>query len=102
MIELKREVFDLSHYFNEMFLNFNKLVSKKDLELRMENPYDRFMIHLDKNRLLQLFSNFISNAIKYTISGYIEMKYEYFDNHVKFSVKDTGIGIHIEKKDKVF
>lgn len=102
MIELKREVFDLSHYFNEMFLNFNKLVSKKDLELRMENPYDRFMIHLDKNRLLQLFSNFISNAIKYTISGYIEMKYEYFDNHVKFSVKDTGIGIPLEKQDKVF
>ena len=52
--------------------------------------------------LIQIITNFITNAIKYTLSGHILMGYEIVDSGLRLYVEDTGIGIAAEKQTKVF
>ena len=66
------------------------------------NPYETCTVRLDKNRLAQILTNFVTNAIKYTSKGTIEMGYEKIDENIRLYVRDTGIGIPEDKKDKVF
>ncbi len=56
----------------------------------------------DKERLQQIFNNLISNALKFTFEGYIELGCRVLGNMVEFHVKDTGIGIPADYHQKVF
>ena len=57
----------------------------------------------DRNRLHQLISNFVNNATKFTSEGYIRVGYNYADeNHLRFYVSDTGIGIEEEHRVQIF
>ena len=61
------------------------------------------MLYIDKNRLMQLLSNFIVNAIKFTKSGSIRMGYRMKDiNTIYFYVSDTGCGMSPEQCRHVF
>lgn len=59
------------------------------------------IIESDKNRLTQIITNFINNALKFTSSGSITLSYTVSHNFIKFSVTDTGIGIPPKNK-KIF
>jgi len=56
----------------------------------------------DKDRLIQIFSILIGNAIKFTSSGSIKFGYNLIGDVVKFYVKDTGIGIPEDKQKNIF
>lgn len=101
-IELKYEEFDLSYYFDDMSTSMKQRATKPGVELRDLNPYGECIVRLDRNRIAQIMTNYVTNAIKYTPNGFIEMGYEAVDKGVRFYVKDTGIGIADEKKCKVF
>ncbi|WP_308550463.1 ATP-binding protein [uncultured Parabacteroides sp.] len=60
------------------------------------------IIMSDKNRLVQVVTNFINNAIKFTKEGSIRFGYRHKDGKLLFYVSDTGCGIEPEKKDLVF
>lgn len=51
---------------------------------------------------MQIFTNFATNAIKYTPQGEIVMGYECMPGQVRIYVKDSGIGIPEEKKNRIF
>lgn len=60
-------------------------------------------IYSDRYRLTQIFTNFITNSIKFTSKGSITVGYNRLDNNrIKFYVSDTGIGISEEKKKDIF
>ncbi len=60
------------------------------------------MIETDKNRVFQVISNLIGNAVKFTKEGSISYGYKLADNQIVFHVTDTGTGIEPEKVGRVF
>ena len=66
-------------------------------------PSDKSLtIETDKNRVFQVISNMIGNAVKFTKEGSISYGYELIDNRIVFHVTDTGTGIEPEKVGRVF
>lgn len=73
-----------------------------EVKLIFEASDNNIVILCDKNRLTQVFTNLISNAIKFTTKGSIRFGYYNKNGHLEFFVKDTGKGISPEKVNKVF
>lgn len=101
-VELKYEPFDLSEHFDNMFTSMKQRLKNPDIVLSAINPYHCCRVTLDRNRVTQIITNYVTNAIKYTSKGFIKMGYTYKDGGVYFYVKDSGIGIADDKKGKVF
>lgn len=51
---------------------------------------------------MQVISNFLNNALKFTDEGHIHFGYEERENGLRFFVSDTGKGIPAEKQDEIF
>ena len=84
-------------------INSLQLKVSSQVELRFEEHLPRYIIVADKNRLTQVITNFINNAIKFTSEGSISLGYqEVDDNYLKFYVRDTGIGIPADKINQIF
>lgn len=101
-VELKYESFDLSDYFDNLVASMRQRLRNPNVTLTAVNPYLCCQVVLDRNRVAQILTNYVTNAIKYTPKGSIEMKYEHKDGGIYFYVKDSGIGIANDKKAKVF
>lgn len=60
-------------------------------------------LYTDKNRLIQIISNFVTNSIKFTVAGSIRMGYRLMDGDtICFYVSDTGCGLSREQCEHVF
>ena len=101
-IEMKNEWFDMTALFNEAFTIFRQRCTNPDIEMRIEVPYSVCMVDLDRSRIWQLLGNFLTNALKYTVEGYIKMGYKCVDGGVRIYVEDTGIGIPADKQTLAF
>ena len=75
---------------------------KNDVKVIFERPAVSLTIVSDSHRLRQLYSNLISNAIKYTEKGSITLGYKLKGNMMEGYVRDTGSGIPVEKLNNVF
>ncbi len=79
------------------------LKGKDEVQIRYQIQEDaEYSILSDKNRLRQVFNNLLGNALKFTNDGYIELGYDFLDDHVRFYVKDSGIGITPENQKVIF
>lgn len=101
-VELVYEEFDLSEYFDEIAFSMKQRINKPNVRFATINPYLTCRVNLDKNRVAQILTNYVTNAIKYTPKGFIEMGYELVAKGIRLYVNDSGIGIADEKKCKVF
>ena len=80
-----------------------KMKVSPGVELIFERHLPECMIVSDRNRLNQVISNFVNNAIKFTSEGSICVGYDQVDeSHLRFYVSDTGIGIEPEKQTEIF
>lgn len=100
--QLQNTEFDLAQYFEELSATMRQHINNPSIEFIAVNPYASCIVKTDKIRIAQVWHNFMTNAIKYTVSGYIKMGYEYVNNGIRLYVEDTGIGIADEKKNKLF
>ena len=75
---------------------------QEGVTLTLDNENDSLMINEDKNRILQLITNLITNAIKFTYEGEIHFGFKLKKDYIDFYVKDTGIGISEEKLSHIF
>ena len=73
-----------------------------EVQIIAEPSLSSCLIQTDRNRVAQVISNFVGNAIKFTREGNIRIGYEAKDTELYFYVKDTGTGIPAEKLSNVF
>ena len=72
------------------------------VELLTNYPAHDSLVELDKLRIKQILSNFLSNALKNTTTGHVEVFYEVDHQSVRIGVKDTGRGIPQNMLEKIF
>lgn len=101
-IDIDRQELNLSHLCEELYRSFKQRIKNPDVSLKLINPYSRCVANFDKHRFIQIFTNFVTNAIKYTPKGEIVMGYECAPGQVRLYVKDTGIGIPEGKRNRIF
>ena len=76
---------------------------KGNIKLLFEKQIPECHIYTDKNRFMQVITNFINNALKFTHEGTIALGYEQISSQkIKFYVRDTGVGIPANKINSVF
>ena len=98
----KKELIDIAELAKTALANFLQKAKDKDLEIKENFPPAKVMFSADKIAIGKVWSNLISNAVKCTERGYIEIKVVENDEAVECSVSDTGIGIDPENLPKVF
>lgn len=76
--------------------------TKKGVKLFCELPQQSYFVNIDGHRVAQVLKNYLSNACKFTSSGYISMGFEETQEGVYFYVTDTGKGIAKENVSQVF
>jgi signal transduction histidine kinase len=91
---LRIEDFPVSKVFNDLRDTFDFLCKQKGLEIRWELSKEADTLRTDPERLKELVSNLLQNAVKYTDRGVISVRLDQVNgNAVRLDVSDTGIGI---------
>ena len=83
---------------------FNTQVIKEGIKLKTAIPLQLqdIVIQADENKIRQVLANLVSNALKYTLQGEIEIGYLVKEETIEFYVKDSGIGIPTTEQVKIF
>lgn len=101
IFEFVKTDIDVNQLCNEIICSL-RMKTSKEVELCFTEHLPECHLWTDKNRLTQVISNFINNALKFTSSGSISLGYNKIDNNLKFYVRDTGIGISADKLKSIF
>ncbi|MBU2049476.1 sensor histidine kinase [Stenotrophomonas rhizophila] len=95
--------FDLMDLFSALRGMFRPLVEGNQVDLVFEDPPVMPLLYTDDKKLAQILRNFISNALKFTPNGQVVVSTRLEgENAVRFSVRDTGIGIPAELQSTLF
>ena len=102
-IAIKKQMTDLNEMCKGIQLMF-KFRCPESVNLIWSQPNMKVTLNTDQNRLTQVFSNLISNALKHTSKGSITYGYRLINDgqEVEFFVTDTGSGIAPEDIDHIF
>ena len=102
-MEFNDKNFDLNTVMRETGESLRlRLDPAKPVTMRCELGLPSCTLHLDPNRLVQVLTNLVTNAIKYTESGTITMGYAQKGKRLDFYVKDTGVGIDPQHINDIF
>ena len=96
---------DFAKAFDDMCISLSQRVQTPGVEFIADNPYSTLVTTIDKERILQVLTNFVTNAVKYTQQGHIKVGYEYRETDgggLYLYCEDTGAGIPKESQAKVF
>ena len=102
-IELTTGWVDVPQLCREVIATFSHKKHDGAVELRFDESSPQIVIDADKNRIMQVLSNFMTNALKFTTKGSITLSYTLNDDgQVRFCVTDTGKGILAEQCHDIF
>lgn len=99
---------NVNKMIREVFSSFTETKSKGEVEFRLQLPPETELLTMntDPLRLRQIITNLLGNALKFTEKGTIDLGYiiKRTDNEklLEFFVKDTGIGIPLDKQTIIF
>ena len=94
---------DIKSFCEDIMRNYD-IKEDKPVPVLLTPDLPQYHIYTDKKRLMQVITNFINNALKFTNEGQITLEYHYKkeSNEIEFAVTDTGMGIAPDKVNQVF
>ena len=102
-IELATAPVDVHWLCREVISICSHKNQNEEVELCFDEKSPRIVVEADKNRIIQVLSNFINNALKFTTNGSITLSYTLeYEGQVRFCVTDTGRGIPAEQQREIF
>ncbi len=102
-LELSDEPFDLTKAVEEAGKLYAAAARDKGLQFFVEvAPEARIWMHGDPVRLKQILTNLVSNAVKFTASGFVSLTVDATPQGLRFVVQDTGIGFDAETRERLF
>jgi signal transduction histidine kinase len=101
---------DFSKYFDHLCQQLKERMREPAIEFLTDNPYSTYVTVLDEMRIRQVYTNFVTNAVKYTHQGHIKVGYrkEWREENgeslegLYLYCEDTGDGVPKEMQDKLF
>jgi len=103
-LKINIDTCNLNEIIDSLYYQFSLHSKAKKVSIKVEKALsdNACFIKSDKNRLMQILSNLIENALKFTTEGSISFGYNIEDKFISFFVKDTGIGIDEKYREFVF
>lgn len=100
--ELHKEDVDVSKIIKECIRDVIFQAKRRNIEIFCELPSEIYL-YVDKQRIKEILHNLISNALKYTpVGGKISIYGKERDHAINLYIKDTGIGLTSQEKEKLF
>lgn len=105
---------DFAKFFNDICESMSQRVQSPDVEFIKDSPYPTYLTRVDEAHLRQVFTNFVTNAVKYTKQGHIKLGYrkEWREEEgpdgtitregLYLYCEDTGEGVPKESHEKIF
>ena len=108
---------DFAKSFNDISESLRERVQEPGVEFITENPYQSFVTVIDNARIMQVITNFVTNAVKYTHQGHIKVGYRFEESGARSQepgarsqesgdlyiyCEDTGAGIAKEHQARIF
>jgi PAS domain S-box-containing protein len=105
-LDIQNEITSIDPLLQELFKIYDetcKNVKKGKVALILKKPEnENILLDIDRQRLRQILTNLLDNALKFTQTGYVEFGYNLTNKDVVFYVKDTGTGIPEDKIEFIF
>ena len=103
ILDFTMDHLDIKSFCEDIMRNYD-IKEDKPVPVLLAPDLPEYYIYTDKKRLMQVITNFINNALKFTNEGQIMLEYRHKaeSNEIEFAVTDTGMGIAPDKVDQVF
>ncbi len=103
-VQVNYKLLNLNNLIYDLYYFFKPQADAKAITLKVNNESDNRKVNIvsDENKIHQILTNLISNAIKFTNVGYVQFGYELHEDKVVFTVSDTGIGIPEDNSINIF
>lgn len=105
-MQIRPEMVDFAIEFNDICKSLSERVQEPSVEFQSDNPCDTLLVSIDKSRIQQVITNFVTNAVKYTHQGHIRVGYRLEEREEKQGLyvycEDTGAGIPDDQLGRVF
>lgn len=103
-ISTHKSILSLNKLITDVSNQFLLKLEEKGIKLKIKNDSDNEEIFVESDllKLHQILTNLLSNAVKFTQKGEIEIGFTINGDEIIFSVRDTGLGIKEEQREKIF
>jgi PAS domain S-box-containing protein len=101
-MSLNSIAFNPSDLITDVYQIFKFTDLKKGLDIEVRIPEQNLIIQSDANKIRQVLINLVSNAVKYTLEGRVQIGFDLKDGFIEYYVKDTGIGVPEQELHRIF
>ncbi|MCR4601928.1 MAG: transporter substrate-binding domain-containing protein [Prevotella sp.] len=101
-IDIHPKEVDFGNLFEEICITLAQRIENPQVTFVKDNPHQSLVLILDIERVIQILTNFMTNAVKFTRQGHIKVGYRYTASELYLYCEDTGAGIPKEQQERVF
>jgi len=101
-LEIRKRLADVADLARQAASSYEAKAVEKKVSLKMDLPAEHFLANVDPDMVIQVITNLLDNAVKFTKEGQIKVSMRECGKHIECSVADTGMGISKEDMPKLF